>query len=63
MVWVIVVLLVIFGSIALVAIEIRNAPEVDDSYEVYLRDYYRDNEAKERRISRQAEPPRENDAA
>ena len=63
MAFVILASLALLGVIAFVVNEIRTAPEVDDSYEVRLWNFYRDKEARGRRTSRQAEPPRENDAA
>lgn len=63
MVWIILALCVLVALVAFVVEEIRNAPEVDDSYEVHLRDHYQAKSAEARRKPAREETPRSTDAA
>ena len=60
MLWVIVAGIVV---VALIANEIRLAPEQDDDYEVHLREHYRKQAIEESKASAEKQSPRRPDAA
>ena len=63
MVWIILAFCALVALVAFVVEEIRTAPEVDDSFEVHLRDRYRAKAAEARRAPAEEEKPGDIDAA
>ena len=63
MVWIVLALCALIAVIAFVIEEIRSAPEVDESFEIELRDHYRAKDAEARRAPAEKEEPRGTDAA
>ena len=63
MVWIILAACALVALIVFVIEEIRSAPEVDDSYEVHLRDHYRNKAAETRDASVKKGRPRDSDVA
>ena len=63
MVWIVLALGALIALIAFVVEEIRTAPEVDDSFEVHLRDLYRAKAAAARQQPAKEDEPRDTDAA
>ena len=63
MVWIILALCALTALLAFVVKEIRTASEVDDSYEVQLRDHYRAKAAEARRAPAKEGPSRSTNAA
>ena len=63
MVWIILAACALVALIVFVIEEIRSAPEVDDSYEVRLRDLYRAKAAEARQKPAKEDEPRDTDAA
>ena len=63
MVWIIIALSVLLGLIAFVVNEIRTAPDVEDDYEIRLRDFYRAKTEKQRRAMSDIRTVDDGDAA
>ena len=63
MVWIILAVCAMIALVVFVIEEIRTAPEVDESFEVHLRDHYRAKADEARRARSEREQPRDTDAA
>ena len=63
MVWIIIALSVLLCLIAFAVNEIRTAPDVEDDYEIRLRDFYRAKTEKQRRAMSDIRTVDDGDAA
>ena len=63
MVWIILAFCALVALVAFVVEEIRTAPEVDDSFEVHLRDHYRAKASEARGAPAKEEKHNDTDAA